>query len=170
MSWKIIRSPHEWLHEHSLKLLAIRDTPAAIAGGVAIGIFFGFTPLFGLKTLLSLFVAWLTRSNLLATAIAVTLHDVALPFMPVIYRWEYDLGYWLLSQPHEWPGSLGHIRLEGHAWRSWTRFFTVGRPLLLGSVICATPIALAAFAISHSVIVRYRRRHPVKHETPTPVP
>ena len=25
-----------WLREHSLKLLAIRDTPEAIAGGVAI--------------------------------------------------------------------------------------------------------------------------------------
>jgi uncharacterized protein (DUF2062 family) len=44
--------PRRWFHEHSLKLLAIRDTPEAIAGGVAIGIFFGFTPLFGLKTAL----------------------------------------------------------------------------------------------------------------------
>jgi len=48
----------KWLKEHSLKLLAIRDTPNAIAGGVAIGIFFGFTPLVGLKTLLSIFFAW----------------------------------------------------------------------------------------------------------------
>ena len=29
-------NPKRWLHEHSLKLLAIRDTPGAIAGGVAI--------------------------------------------------------------------------------------------------------------------------------------
>jgi uncharacterized protein (DUF2062 family) len=35
-----------WWREHSLKLLAIRDTPKAIAGGVGIGVFFGFTPLF----------------------------------------------------------------------------------------------------------------------------
>ena len=47
-------NPKRWLHEHSLKLLAIRDTPEAIAGGVAIGIFFGFTPLFGLKTALTI--------------------------------------------------------------------------------------------------------------------
>jgi len=33
-----------WFHEHSLKLLAIRDTPEAIAGGVAIGIFLGSLP------------------------------------------------------------------------------------------------------------------------------
>ena len=96
----------KWFNEHSLKLLAIRDTPNAIAGGVAIGIFFGFTPLVGLKTLLSIFVAWLTRCNILAAAIAVTLHDVALPFMPVLFRWEYNIGYWLLSDPHHWPERL----------------------------------------------------------------
>ena len=53
-----------WLHEHSLKLLAIRDTPEAIAGGVTIGVFFGFMPLFGMKTALALFFAWLTRRTI----------------------------------------------------------------------------------------------------------
>src|SRR5881409_2973801 len=96
----------KWFNEHSLKLLAIRDTPNAIAGGVAIGIFFGFTPLVGLKTLLSIFVAWLTRCNILAAAIAVTLHDVALPFMPVLFRWEYNIGYWLLSRSEEHTSEL----------------------------------------------------------------
>ena len=44
----------DWFKRHSLKLLAIRDTPNAIAGGIAIGFFFGFTPFIGLKTLLAL--------------------------------------------------------------------------------------------------------------------
>ena len=59
-----------WFQEHSLRLLAIRDTPEAIAGGVAIGIFLGFTPLFGLKTLGAIFLAWLTRSNIIAAVLA----------------------------------------------------------------------------------------------------
>src|SRR6516162_10004525 len=109
-------NPRRWLHEHSLKLLAIRDTPQAIAGGVAIGIFFGFTPLFGLKTLCAIAFAWLTRCNIIASVIAVALHDVLLPFMPVVYRWEYDLGFWLLSHPHAWPPPLHRARLEGHSW------------------------------------------------------
>jgi uncharacterized protein (DUF2062 family) len=151
-----------WLKEHSLKLLAIRDTPEAIAGGVAIGIFFSFTPLFGLKTLLSLFFAWLTRSNLIAAVVAVTLHDVAIPFMPVLYRWEYDLGYWLLSQPHEWPESFRHGHLGGHAWRSWTTFLSVGKPWLVGSVIFSTPLALLSFLVTRLLVTRHRRKHPVK--------
>jgi uncharacterized protein len=149
---------HGWLSKHSLKLLAIRDTPNAIAGGVAIGIFFGFTPLFGLKTLLSLLFAWLTGSNLLAAVIAVTLHDVVLPFMPMVYRWEYDLGYWLLSDPHEWPPSLRHLRWSGHTWRSWTTFFTIGKPLLLGSLICASPVATLVFALTRGFVRRHHQK------------
>jgi uncharacterized protein len=153
---------HNWLRKHSLRLLAIADTPEAIAGGVAIGIFFGFTPLFGLKTLLSMFFAWLTGCNLLAAAIAVTLHDVALPFMPAIYRWEYDIGYWLLSKPHEWPVALRHVQWDVHAWRSWTTYLTVARPLLLGSLIFAIPLAALSFFGTKAFIERYRRKHP-KH-------
>ena len=63
-------NPQRWFQEHSLKLLAIRDTPEAIAGGVAIGIFIGFTPLFGLKTILTILFAWLTGSNIIAAVIA----------------------------------------------------------------------------------------------------
>src|SRR5437016_10783365 len=124
----------KWFKEHSLKLLAIRDTPNAIAGGVAIGIFFGFTPLVGLKTLLSIFFAWLTRSNIIAAAIAVTLHDVALPFMPVLFRWEYRIGYWLLSDPHQWPARLRDTRWSANTWRSWTTLLSIGRTLRSGPV------------------------------------
>ena len=79
-------NPRRWFHEHSLKLLAIRDTPEAIAGGVAIGIFFGFTPLIGLKTALTILFAWLTRSNIIAAVIAQAAHDVGFFLMPVLYR------------------------------------------------------------------------------------
>src|SRR2546427_353020 len=122
----------KWFKEHSLKLLAIRDTPNAIAGGVAIGIFFGFTPLVGLKTLLSILFAWLMRCNIVAAAIAVTLHDVALPFMPVLFRWEYNIGYWLLSDPHHWPDRLRDLHWRAREGRGWGAFFFVWPPLVVG--------------------------------------
>lgn len=148
-----------WLHEHSLKLLAIRDTPDAIAGGVAIGIFFGFTPLFGLKTLSAIFVAWLTRSNILAAVIAGTLHDIILPFMPVIYRWEYDVGYWLLSHPHQWPQSLARIHRDGLAWRNWASYITgVGKPLLVGGIVCAMPFAVVSFFLTRRIVLRHQQK------------
>jgi hypothetical protein len=148
-----------WLREHSLKLLAIRDTPEAIAGGIAIGIFFGFTPLFGLKTVLAIFFAWLTRSNIIAAVIAGTLHDLILPIMPFVFVWEYKIGYWILNQ--EWPhGSKLHPVL--HEWRDWARLLSsrVGKPMLVGSMVIATPLAGICYFVSKTIVARHRRKHP----------
>ena len=144
-----------WLRRHSLKLLAIKDTPQAIAGGIAIGIFFGFTPLFGLKTLSAILFAWLTGSNILAAVLAGTLHDVVLPFMPAIYWWEYQVGYYLLSHPHRLP-PFGRFGLSPHAWRSWTTFLTVGKPMLLGSVLCGAPVSVLSFFVSRRIVARHQ--------------
>jgi len=155
-------NPRRWLHEHSLKLLAIRDTPEAIAGGVAIGIFFGFTPLFGLKTALTILFAWLTRSNIIAAVIASAAHDIFLPLMPVIFRWEYNVGFWLLSEPHHLPPPLSKMRWEGHSWRSWTTFFTVGKPLLVGSVLCSAPFAVLSYFLTRRLVIRHhQKKHPL---------
>ena len=145
-----------WLHEHSLKLLAIRDTPEAIAGGIAIGLFFGFTPLFGLKTALAIFFAWLTRSNIIAAVLAGTLHDLLLPLMPVVYVWEYKIGYWALN--HQWPEKLTRVHLRLHEWRNWTTFLTIGKPLLVGSIVCGIPFVLPAYYIARGIVARHQRK------------
>ncbi|HLP75437.1 MAG TPA: DUF2062 domain-containing protein [Candidatus Paceibacterota bacterium] len=147
-----------WFRDHSLKLLAIRDTPEAIAGGVAIGIFFGFTPLFGVKTISAIFFAWLTRSNILAAVIAGALHDLLLPLMPVVYIWEYKLGYWLLADPHQWPAKLSKVHLGWHEWRNWRSFLTIGKPLLLGSVLCGIPMAILSFVITKAIVARHQKK------------
>ena len=60
----------KWLADHHMTLVTMADTPHSIALGSAVGIFFGFTPLYSLKTLLALGFAWICRSNKLAAAIA----------------------------------------------------------------------------------------------------
>ncbi|HEY2614772.1 MAG TPA: DUF2062 domain-containing protein, partial [Chthoniobacterales bacterium] len=57
-SWKRVK---EWLAAHHVTLMTLADTPHSIALGSAIGIFFGFTPVLGMKTLLSIAVTWLCR-------------------------------------------------------------------------------------------------------------
>jgi hypothetical protein len=130
------------------KLMGIKDSPHAVALGVAVGIFFGFTPLLGLKTLLALGVTWLLRGNLLATVIAATSHDVLLPIVPFLMRWEYDLGYWLLSHPHVLPPHLDLHQLAPSTWLHWSTFLTAGRPLLIGSLVFAAPASGVAYALT----------------------
>src|SRR5205807_10143820 len=79
-----------------MTLVTVADTPHSIALGSAIGIFFGFTPLWSLKTPLSIAVAWLCRCNKIAAAIAVTVHDVLIFVMPAIYFAEYKVCCWAL--------------------------------------------------------------------------
>jgi uncharacterized protein len=159
--------PHRWLHEHSLKLLAIRDTPEAIAGGVAIGIFIGFTPLIGLKTVLTILFAWLTGSNIIAAVIASAAHDILWPVMPVIFRWEYQVGFWLLSQPHHLPPGLTKASWQAHSWGNWTHLLTVGKPLLLGSVVCSAPIALLSYVVAQKLVARHQlKKHPLEPPEP----
>jgi len=157
-------NPKRWLREHSLKLLAIRDTPEAIAGGVAIGIFIGFTPLIGLKTALTILFAWLTRSNILAAVIASAAHDILFPVMPVIFRWEYDVGYWLLSSPHHLPPSIGKTHWDIHQLRSWSNLLTIGKPLMVGATICSAPFAFFSYMITKRLVARHHLKKRLQGE------
>lgn len=146
-----------WFKEHSLKILAIRDTPAAVAGGVAIGIFFGFMPVPGIKTIGSIFFAWLTGSNILAAVLAGALHDILFPVMPALYLWEYELGYWLLSSPHHWPATLHKAQWQGPLWHFAHLFLSMGKPLLLGGFICSAPSAIVAFFLTRKIVSHHQR-------------
>jgi uncharacterized protein len=121
---------------------------------LATGILFGSTPLLGFKTLLSLlFAAWL-RGNKIAAVVGASLHDLTLPLLPVLLRVEYDIGFWLLSQPHHLPMALHHLHLRPHEWLSWTTFFTVGAPLLLGWLVIGLPLRCLVYFARRRVLKR----------------
>lgn len=147
---------YDHLRELWKKLFALKDSPHAIAGGVAVGIFVGFTPLWGVKTLLSLGLAYVLRCNPIAAVIAVSLHDVLTPFAPVFMRWQYDLGFWLLSHPHHMPPKLEvlHTHLHPAEMLKWTTFLHVGFPLLLGSLLFSAPASAIAYLLTLGVLKR----------------
>ncbi|MEP7249904.1 MAG: DUF2062 domain-containing protein [Spartobacteria bacterium] len=151
--WARLRRWPSRLHH---RLVTIEDTPHSIALGVAIGIFFGFTPLWSLKTLLSIAVAWLCKSNKIAAAISVQLHDLILPFMPAIYLWEYKAGY--LTMHGHLPRKLNFHALALRDYLQWEVFFTMGQPLLIGSVLIGLPSAVVVYLVSRRLVTRHRAR------------
>lgn len=140
------------------KLFSLKDNPHAIAGGVAIGMFVGFTPLFGLKTLLALGAAWLLRCNPIAAVISVSLHDVVTPFWPFLLRIEYDIGYWILSNPHVLPPHLEMHHLRVGEFLKWTTFFKVGLPMLLGSLFLSAPAAVVFYFLTLGILKLRERK------------
>ncbi len=152
-AWQRLRC---WLSGVHIRLMTIEDTPHSIALGLAIGIFFGFTPLWSLKTLLSITVAWLFGANKVAAAVSVTLHDIILPFMPAIYLWEYKFGYWVLHG--QLPRRISFRALALRDYVHWEVFFTVGRPLLVGSLIVGIPSAAIVYVVARGLVTRHRAR------------
>src|SRR2546425_7731228 len=145
-----------WLAHLHFRLVTIEDTPHSIALGLAIGIFFGFTPLWSMKTLLSIGVAWLLNSNKIAAAISVTLHDVIPPFMPAVYWWEYKIGYWTLhgARPHRI--NFAHIAMRDYL--QWNIFVRIIWPALVGSLFIALPSAIAIYFVVRFTVRRTRAR------------
>ncbi len=134
--------------------MSIDDTAHSVAFGAAVGMFFGFTPLFGVKTLLSILVAWLFKSNKIAAAVTVTLHDLILPAAPVILLWEYRMGMWALHGVVPQRPKFRTIRLRDYM--EWTTFFTVGQPMLIGSLFFALPSAIVVYFLIRGFLFRAR--------------
>jgi uncharacterized protein (DUF2062 family) len=149
-----LRRLKRWLTDHHMTLMTIADTPHSVALGSAIGIFYGFTPLYPLKTLLSIATAWIVRCNKVAAAIAVTLHDVLILAMPAIYLAEYRFGCWVLHRP------LSHrVRFRDlgfYDYLSWQLFSRLIWPALVGSLFFAIPSALIVYFLMRMLVSRSR--------------
>jgi uncharacterized protein (DUF2062 family) len=147
-----------WLVSHHMTLLAIADTPHSIALGSAIGIFFGFTPLYPLKTLFSIGAAWICRCNKIAAAIAVNLHDVLIWAMPAIYVAEYQFGCWTLNRPVAQRVHFRQFRLHDYVhWHVFSRvIWPTFWPAFIGSLFLAIPSAIIVYFVMRLLISRAR--------------
>jgi len=140
------------------KLVDLKDQPHAIAGGVAVGMFLGFTPLFGLKTVLAFAIAWCLRYSRIAALVSVSLHDILTPLWPLILTAEYDMGRWILKKPHGLPEGLRLHHLEFRHLFEWTTIVDIGVPVLLGSMFFSIPAALIAYPLVFRIVQRRAAR------------
>lgn len=174
----------EFISTHFHKLMQIRDTPHAVAGGSAIGIFFSFTPLIGLRIVAAVLVAWLCRCSKAAALIAVNLHEVVFFLWPLVWALEYQVGYWLLHTPHAFPphGRFRELmRLqEWHHQKGVGHLFkTLGRKLqilwpdyqawLVGSLLIGLPISIVCYFVILKIVSRYQRARAAEDAAKRPV-
>lgn len=127
------------------ELLDAKDAPHSIAGGTSIGVFFGFIPIFGLKTLGAMGCSLATRCSVVASVIGVSLHDILLPIWPLILRYQFQVGFWLLSHPHHFAPPLTREDFHLSEILQWDSFVAIGLPLLVGGVVFALPVSLISY-------------------------
>lgn len=146
-----------WLNQ----LLHTHDTPTRTAAAYAVGVFFGFSPLLGLHTILGLVVAFAFNLNRVAVLLGVYSN---LPWiLPAYYTLATVLGATILNVDVP-PGLLKDFR-EALTDASWGEFRSLAKTLTplvwsyaLGSTIGAVAIAIVAYRASLTMIVAHRKR------------
>ena len=157
--WHLTKRTFEkWLES----LLHIHDTPRRTAAAFGVGVGIGFSPFVGLHTILCLVLAFVFNLNRVAV---IGGSWVNLPWiMAPYYAAATALGAWLTGTEMP-PGFVSRLEaiwgLPGWAPRMHA-LIELLRPLLhaymLGSVICAVPIGLAAYR-GALAFIEARRRH-----------
>lgn len=143
------------------QLLHTHDTPQRTAVAFAVGVFFGFSPMLGLHTILGLAVAFAFNLNRVAVLLGVYSN---LPWLlPAYYSLATVLGAMLLGV--EVPPNLLRDFQQSLADRSWADFRQLGStltPLAWAYVLGSTIGALILAAIGHRaallMIIAHRRR------------
>jgi uncharacterized protein len=147
-----------WLEQ----LLHTHDTPRRTALAYALGVFFGFSPMLGLHTVLGVAAAFVFNLNRLAVVLGIYSN---LPWiLPAYYTIATLVGAAILRVEVP-PGLLRELTdsLRDASWGEFRRLAHVLWPLVwafvLGSTMGAVVLAGVAYRTSLAMIVAHRRRH-----------
>lgn len=139
-------------------LLHLDDPPRRIALALAVGVFIGCTPFWGLQTVLSVIVATVFRLNRAATITGAWMN---LPwFAPFVYGAAINVG--LLVAPGLRAGDAASLdtllgdpgALSWAAVWSWLRGYSL--PLLIGSAIVGGVAAAVTYTVALAALLRRR--------------
>jgi uncharacterized protein (DUF2062 family) len=166
-SWRRFR-------ERLTSVLHLDEEPSRLAASMAVGVFIGLTPFYGLHTFLALLAAFLFRLNKVAT---ITGAWINLPwFAPFVYGFCLALGQALLSgdfSGFSWTGLSGLASSAGGYLRAsprenfgalyrmvWDMLFSASVPLFVGTTLVGLVLAVVAYFITLEAILEVRRlRH-----------
>ncbi|MFV0415612.1 MAG: DUF2062 domain-containing protein [Chthoniobacterales bacterium] len=140
------------------RLLKEEGSPHSLAGGVAVGTFFGIIPLYGLKSVLTIGAALLGRVNTVTAFIVVCLFDILLPVLPFLIRLQYQVGFWILSSPHRLPPKLDVNTFSPSHFMKWQTIIDLGPPMIVGSILVALPPSIITYFIFRFGVVRWQKR------------
>ncbi len=130
------------------RVLRMSGSPHAVAAGFASGVFASCTPLVGFHFLLGAFVAYITRGNLVASALGTAVGN-PLTF-PFIWAATYRIGSWILGIDGRGPDA-GPIRLSHGL---FNESLDTMWPLLKPMLVAGVPIGVIAWILFYFPVRR----------------
>ena len=154
------------------RLRRLPDPAHKISRGIAAGVFTSFTPFFGLHFIISAFIAWAMRGNILAALLATFVGN---PFtFPIIAAISLEVGSAILGvRPLPLPlvpGSFSDAAQD--LWRNFVAMFTddparwgglsrfwdrLFLPYLVGGFLPGLAAAFASYFLANPVIAAYQK-------------
>ncbi|KIH75817.1 hypothetical protein SAMN05660860_02958 [Geoalkalibacter ferrihydriticus] len=123
-----------------IRLLRARGTADEIAKGLALGVFIGMTPTFGVQMIIAVFVAILLRENKIAAAAGVWVTN---PFTaPFIYALGYETGRLLLGMDR--VALVREFNYEAVKRFGWDLFL----PLTVGGIVLGVLCGVITYALT----------------------
>ncbi len=155
-----------WLRYQYIRLVRINDTPPKIAAGVALGVFLGVFPTFGIGTLLAIVLAAVCRLNKVGALIGtLVMNPITTPFF---WTGGAYLGAVLLSgDPAAALRAIQTFSTEVHlrhflTWEGW-RFLLAATgkgalTYLVGTTLLSLLTAALSYPLTLKILDLYRRR------------
>ncbi len=154
------------------RLRRLPDPAHKISRGIAAGVFTSFTPFFGLHFIISAFIAWAMRANIVAALLATFVGN---PFtFPIIAAVSLEVGSAILgvrALPLPLvPGSFSDASQD--LWRNFVAMFTddparwgglarfwdrVFLPYLVGGILPGLAAGFASYFLANPVIAAYQK-------------
>jgi uncharacterized protein len=146
------------------QVLHLQESPQRTALAFAIGVFIGFSPLYGLHTVMVLICSWALRLNLLALMAGAFLNNpwTVVPILGVTY----------------WAGALllGRSDNPSFNWQDlsfsaiYEQIMPYAAPFFLGGFVLSILGSILAYPLVYFFVAKYRESHPLATTEPLPPP
>jgi uncharacterized protein (DUF2062 family) len=153
-----------WLRLQYLRFLRSDASPHKAAIGLAVGVFIGIFPTFGLGALLALGLAFLFRFSKVSAVVGSAIMNPVTS--PLFWGLSFTLGSWLTGVE---VGGVARMLDEGRIWSAagdviWT--------YLAGNTVLAVGLALVFYLLGYQAVRAYlnRRTHRPPESLPDPAP
>lgn len=132
------------------RMQRLPDSPHRIALGFACGMQASFTPFFGFHFVIAAAMAWITRANVLSSAVGTFMgNPLTFPFIASVSFW---MGAWITGI-HIEPPHHGY----GFGWL-WDNIEAIFVPYLVGGILPGFGCSVVCYVVVRPMVAAYQAR------------
>ncbi len=131
--------------------------------GFCLGLFVSFLPIPPFQTLSALLLAYICRSNKVASLIGLHIHLLFFPVVPIVFLLEYKIGYRLLDWRLHPNVDTAEITIAYLLQKGWP----VLKAMLIGALVLGIPSCLLTYPLVWRAAIRWQEARRNRPPPPT---